>query len=157
MEAIKKKARKKKAATKKMHQLLHNISADPCTYTPSDKFVSSSLVGVEFELEGMNRFRVDDPEFAAYWKIVEDGSLRDGGKEFVLSRPFAGADLDKALSLFDKHVSKSGHDIKISDRTSVHVHIDVRDLTFAQLTIFETALFNMAGETRANNIFATSL
>lgn len=162
MEIAKKRVKKRKVI-KKMHQLL-GVSADPCTYSPSDKFVSSSLVGVEVELEGVANLRIEDPNFNAFWNTVDDGSLRGGGREYVLSRPFAGNDLERALSLFDEHVAKSGHDIQVSERTSIHVHIDIRDLTFEQLTryvsiysIFEEALFNLVGKTRSNNIFATSL
>lgn len=163
-EAKRKSTKKKKVvATKKIHELVGH-DPDPCTYQSSDKFISSSLVGVEIELEGMNGLRIDNRTFSSYWRETEDGSLRDGGREYVLSRPFAGKDLEKALSLFDKHVAKSGHKIRVSDRTSVHVHIDVRDLTYEQLTrlvciyaIFEDALFNLVGKERANNIFSTSL
>jgi len=147
----------------KMHQLLYEVSPDPCKYEESLKFVSTSLVGVEVELEGLPGFKVNDAEFESYWNMVDDGSLRNGGREFVLARPFAGADLEKALNLFDEHVAHSGRDIDISDRTSVHVHIDIRELTFHQLTkfvclytIFEGALFNMVGSGRTNNIFSTS-
>jgi len=159
----KKKASKKKKLEKKMHQLM-GVSADPCTYNPSEMFESNTLVGVEIELERVARINIHDVIFHEYWNTVEDGSLRDGGMEFVLSRPFAGYDLETALILFDKNVSKSGHGMRASSRTSVHVHIDIRDLTFAQLTrfvciysVFEDCLFNMVGKNRSGNIFSTSL
>lgn len=157
------KKRKVVATSKKIHELMHQ-TPDPCTYQSSEQFVSGSLVGVEIELENMNGFNVDSRTFHSFWRETEDGSLRGGGKEYVLSRPFAGKDLEKALNLFDKHVAKSGHRISVSERTSVHVHIDVRELTHQQVTrlvciyaIFEDALFNLVGKDRANNIFATSL
>lgn len=159
----KEKKKKSKNERKKIHTLV-GVSADPCTYISSDKFVSSSLVGVEVELEGVQDLLIEDSVFKSYWDTIEDGSLRDGGMEYVLSRPFAGIDLDKALSLFDEHVSKSGHNIKVNKRTSVHIHIDVRDLTYKEVTkfvclyiIFEDALFNVAGKDRKDNIFSTSL
>lgn len=160
---VKTPTRKKVVATKKVYEIMGH-EADPCSYEPSAKFVTSSLVGIEIELEGIGRVRVDSRTFNKYWKTVEDGSLRDGGVEFVLSRPFAGKDLERALYSFDRNIAKGQRGIKISPRTSVHVHIDVRDLTFVQLTrfisiyaIFEEALFNMVGQERKNNIFSTSL
>lgn len=151
------------ATTQKIHQLVH-VSPDPCSYEESEFFVDNTLIGVEVELERVNRLRIENPEFHEYWKTTDDGSLRDGGKEYVLSRPFTGADLEKALTLFDAEIAQSGHPIQISDRTSVHIHVDVRNLTYAQLTkfvciyaIFEEALFNFVGRKRKNNIFATSL
>ena len=161
MEAKTKRGTKKKTPLK-MHQLM-GVSPDPCTYTPSSLFASNSLVGVEIELERVRTLKIADNGFYEYWQIVEDGSLRDGGMEYVLSRPFSGKDLETALKLFDKNVAKSGKQIRAGRRTSVHVHIDIRDLTFDQLmkfvciySIFEESLFKLVGEERSNNIFATS-
>ena len=154
--------KKKVVATKKIHQIMGH-PPDPCSYEASDKFITASLVGVEIELEGIGRVRINDDIFNSHWNVIEDGSLRDGGVEFVLTRPFAGKDLENALNSFDKQIAKGKRGIKISERTSVHIHIDVRDLTYEQLTrfisiyaIFEEALFNFVGKNRKGNIFSTS-
>lgn len=163
MPIPKKRKGKLESKRKKIHELV-KVSPDPCNYKESDKLVCNSLVGIEIELEGVVGLRVKHDKFSSYWNVVDDGSLRDGGMEYVLARPFAGQDLIDALSIFDKGVSKSGHKIRVSERTSVHIHIDVRGLNYDQLmkfvclyTIFEGALFNIAGKERSNNIFSTSL
>lgn len=164
-EFIKPKRKKsiKKKEPSKISKLL-GISYDPCSYPQDNKLTSNTLVGVEVELEGVSEINLSDT-FRHYWNVVTDGSLRDGGLEFVFSRPFAGKDLLKALDIFDKEVSKSGISIKTTERTSVHVHIDVRDLSYPQLlrfvclyAVFEEALFlTSGGEDRKGGIFATSL
>ena len=155
---------KKEKEREVMHRIV-NVSHDPCKYSPNDKLLMNTLIGIEVELEGVNDLNINHNGFLNYWNVVEDGSLRDGGMEYVLTRPFAGDDLITALDIFDKTISKSGHDIRLSERTSVHIHIDVRDLTYAQLmrfvslyAVFEESLFKIAGgENRKNGIFATSL
>jgi len=149
---------------KRIHSLM-GVPADPCEYKESPKLISNTLIGIEVELENVRGLDFNNESFRKYWNIVEDGSLRDGGLEFVLSRPFAGSDLIKALKEFDKTISKYKDRIILSERTSVHVHIDVRSLDYSQLlkfvslyTIFEEPLFRLAGgEDRKNGIFATSL
>ena len=162
---IKPKRKNKKAKAESISiQRMMGVSADPCKYVPSDQLVTNTLVGIEIELEKVTSIDTNNNEFRKYWNVVEDGSLRDGGLEYVLTRPFAGEDLISALNIFDKVIAKSGKRIQLSSRTSIHVHIDVRELTYAQVmrfvslyAVFEDALFKVAGEERKNGIYATSL
>jgi len=149
---------------KQIHSLM-KLSPDPCTYASCSSFVDNTQVGVEIELEQVRGLNNVDTDFYNYWRLTEDGSLRDNGVEFVMTRPFAGKDLETALSIFNQYITNN-EEVKVacSERTSVHVHIDVRDLTIEQLIrffcvylIFESALFKVAGKERENNIFCTSM
>jgi len=163
-EFIKPKRKKKEAVVKKINNLM-GLPADPCKYQPHPSLVSNTLVGVEIELENVKGFDTENSQLRDYWNVVRDGSLRDNGLEFVLSRPFAGEDLISALNTFDNIISQNGKKLRTTDRTSVHIHIDVRDMTYAQLlrfislyTTFEEPLFKVADTgNRKSGIFSTSL
>ena len=136
---------------------------DNRTYMGSDTIVSDCLVGVEVEAE---RLFIDIPRdgmmFNKYWKIVKDGSLRNGGAEFVLSNPLSGKDLVDGVVSLEKDVKGKELNPKFPDSTSVHIHLDVRHFSQEELynliliyIIFERALFNYAGPDRKDNIFCT--
>lgn len=116
-------------------------------------------VGVEVELENiqyahatndkpeiidLERFHADRgirdklPGFKGLWKIVHDGSLRTG-EEFVFNGPLVGANITKALKVFQDFVdvySFNNKSIQVSKRCSVHVHLDVRDMNEEELVNF---------------------
>lgn len=139
--------------------------SDNRTYLKSPTIVSECLVGIEVEAEGLY---IDVPRqgsvpFNKYWSMVYDGSLRNGGCEFILQNPLTGKDLISALMSLERGLKEKGLAPQFSDNTSVHVHVDVRDLTLNELRnfilvyiIFERALFNYAGIDRKDNIFCTS-
>lgn len=89
--------------------------------------------------------------------VTTDGSLRNGGLEFI-TKPMTGSVLFYVLeNFFNK--AKPGEEC-YSDRTSIHVHTNVQDLTVDQLTsvlmlyqVFENQLFRFAGQDRDKNIF----
>lgn len=150
-------------------QLIHR-PAEVRTYMPSDKLVDQGLVGVEIELENMShafRHVLDDAgthRDLRYWLVKNDGSLKDRGAEFVFLSPLAGLDVVSAIEEFENYIISTDSKPKTSIRTSVHVHLDVRDFTKEQLlnlvllyTIFEKALFNYCGKDRINNIFCLSM
>ena len=139
-------------------------SSDPRSVVPSKKLVSDDLIGVEIELEwlhGLPMKGVRPSSYNKYWSIVKDGSLRgEGSAEFILSQPLAGRDLVRSLINFEKTVSDNDWEPDFSDRTSVHIHVDVRDMTKDEVrnfiilyTIFERVLFKYAGPDRNDNIF----
>lgn len=121
------------------------------------------LYGVELEIENCN----EDWNTAGF-KVVTDGSLRNGGLEFV-SSPMTYSNMAYALETFfnkNKPVEiKDDHhnttdDSNYSDRTSIHVHTNVNDLTLKQLMglcliyeVFEKLLFTYIGNDRDKNIF----
>lgn len=131
-------------------------SEDPRTYSKDcDLVLPSCLVGVEVELENAMDVRVPP-----LWTAVPDGSLRDHGIEFIFSNPLFGTDVEAALNNLHESCLPFKDSISLSYRTSVHVHVNVRDMDFSQLyhmtvlyTILERVLFKYAGEHRANNFY----
>lgn len=121
------------------------------------------LYGVELEIENCN-----EDWTTAGFKVVTDGSLRNNGFEFV-SSPMTYSNMAYALETFFNRnkpveIKDDHHDTtdasNYSDRTSIHVHTNVTDLTFKQLMglcliyeVFEKLLFTYIGNDRDKNIF----
>lgn len=110
------------------------------------------LFGIEVEVEGVH----DPVNTCDYWNTVADGSLRNGGIEFV-SHPLRGDQLEGALTSL-KHSLPPTH--KFSKRTSVHIHMNIRDLTVDEIVTLTTLyialeklLFRWVGHNRENNPF----
>lgn len=109
-------------------------------------------VGIEFEWERCRNVEVPG------WNVTRDGSLRNNGLEYVLAGAVGGAALVRRLMALS-HLMKEGNARReASWRTSVHVHVDVRDLDGEQLRrllaasiIFEDALFGLSGNRACNN------
>lgn len=123
-------------------------------YNASDALVlPRCYTGVEVELEGLNRYN----KKMDYWDITSDGSLRDNGLEFKFIEPLFGEDI--ILALKELQASVTPYNPRLSLRTSVHVHLDIRDLYCKDLfnltvlyLIFERALVKYH-EIREHNIF----
>jgi len=133
-------------------------------FKPEHKLIDNDThVGIEVEVERIAR-RGGFGEIAegvCVWNNVEDGSLRNDGREFV-SVPLKGEDISFALSLLNEHFTKDKTCIahEFTDRTSVHVHINVLDFTPEEYVNFiltyclvEPLLYGYAGGDRAKNIF----
>lgn len=121
---------------------------------------SSELIGIEVEVEnagaeaqrgGLNRA----------WMVKGDGSLRNEGYEFV-SRPIAANQAPDALEYLLK--SYLSDNCCFSPRTSVHIHLNVQDLTSAQVldylliyAIYERLLYKLVGRSRMKNIYCVPL
>lgn len=127
-----------------------------------------SLVGVEIELEGVSYTEAQDragPYVNCYWDWQSDGSLRGRNFEAVLNQPLCGAELQKAVYNLACYLNTYwGMCLDANYRTSMHVHLDVRDLTPEQLgkliliyTLFEKVLLHYLGEDRSNNNFCIPL
>lgn len=125
--------------------------------TPSPLLCSDSMVGIEHELEGArdSNFREEFTD----WDAIRDGSLRNGGIEYVLKRPLSGQELITAIRTIDTYVGAREH-IVSNERTSTHVHVDVRDMTAQQLlmffvvyTTYEQVLFSLCDDSRTENNF----
>ncbi|NIP41352.1 MAG: hypothetical protein GWO28_01230 [candidate division Zixibacteria bacterium] len=136
---------------------LFDKAPDVRSVESSELFKFDGLYGIEIELE---RMRNASELEMKYWRLVNDGSLRNHGIEFVLTQPLGGADIPRALSELEKAILKGRFDPSLTDRTSVHVHMDVRELSNTELskliilyTIFERVLFQYAGPHRWGNIF----
>lgn len=141
-------------------------------YKEDDSFVSNiDAVGVEVEVENVRYFTknnsdLDLPDIFSTWTPVEDGSLRNG-TEFIFKEPYKGATISHSLNLlndFFKKYTLNGKPAKVSERCSVHVHLDVRDFNDKELTnltfiymLFERVLFHHINPTRAKNNYCRPL
>lgn len=130
--------------------------------TPHPLLVTDDKVGVEIELEGFGRHRMNEVDDR--WKVVKDGSLRNNGREFVFAQPMYGVDVVECLENLPHVFAGLGIVPVVSDRCSVHVHLDVRDLEYSQLlTLIATYLlcepyfFAVGGEDRRDNIYSMPL
>ena len=129
--------------------------------------VPVGTIGLELEIEGRNLinnsgdlFDITGPTTAARWLAKSDGSLRNGGIEYVLSVPCAvdeTADLVKGLF---KKFKSAGSRIENSNRCSTHVHINVGEQRINVLTsililwaVFEEQLIKWHGINRTRNHF----
>jgi len=131
---------------------------DVRTYLPGQTIPNSCLVGVEIELE---QFR-GEGRGLTYWRMEHDGSLRDGGVEFVLQQPLTGHDLELALSEINQVINNSRFDS--NHRCSTHVHIDVRDLSLEHLrkivfiySMFERFVYDLVEESREHNFYCAPM
>lgn len=114
----------------------------------------AGLFGVEIELEG------DLHEYhSKFWETKKDGSLR-GGYEYVFTYPLVIEEAKAAIIMLQEHLVNTSKKINYSFRTSVHVHVNVLDLTRKQLNCFlylshmlEDALVNYSGASRVGNRF----
>jgi hypothetical protein len=128
---------------------------------PQDVF--NRHVGIEIEVEqcGDNRL----PAFA-HWMVERDGSLRgENAYEFKTTFPKTCHDAMLALDEFftmvrQRRGTKRPELFDFSERTSIHVHVDARDLTESQIKtavkmymIFERSFFDLVGRDRRHNIF----
>lgn len=114
------------------------------------------LIGIELEYEG-----VTDGGLAGaptLWSAVMDGSLRNNGIEYVLTEPLYGTGITDALSSMAEHVGSIRPDV--SNRCSVHVHVNVSDMDIDQLLtmvllylVFERTIIKYHGTVREDNIF----
>lgn len=136
---------------------------------------NDTFVGVEVELENLDHFGttwVSEMRSNGLWNVTKDGSLRNGGLEFIMSTgegyPLKGGDITRAMFQFKKVwklYTEAGNEAPIcSPRTSVHIHIDVRDLELSQLkklfllyAVFEETFFKWADFTRYDSNYCRSL
>jgi len=117
--------------------------------------VSDSFVGIEVEVEGI---RTRDSSFI-FWSGKEDGSLRNGGREYV-THPIPAIYAPEALEELQEFLTTRNPNHVFTNRTSIHIHLNVRDLSFKQLHAFslvyvlvEKAFYRFAGRDRYKNIF----
>jgi hypothetical protein len=135
----------------------HSLPEDLVRASPH--LISNTRVGIEVELEGFNS---DQPKVRG-WSTIPDGSLRDGGLEFVFNGPVGGVTAMSRLTALGEALEPYQDTIKCSERTSLHVHVDVRELELDQVWsmlvlygLVEPYLFTVCGEHRADNIYSLS-
>lgn len=114
-----------------------------------------TYIGLEIELEGVKHKYITTP---SPWRTEEDHSLKDNGFEFI-TKPIKVMYVETELYKLKEYLA----DYKISSRCSVHVHLNVRDLTFSELykllalyMVFERSLYRVSGD-RWNNNFCVPI
>lgn len=125
--------------------------------------ISGVRYGIEVEYEN-SRLSLQDLEgLHTKWIVVEDGSLRNNGRELVAKHPLTQTGLTKAGEEFVRHRDEVEGNMEFTCRCGLHVHINVRDMTLEQLRTFlyvyatiEPYLENEWNE-RAMNLFTPSL
>ena len=120
----------------------------------SDDYPEGCIDGEFIETEFFKK------EYGEYWRMVEDGSLRDFGVEWIFKKPLNVIQAKTAINLFTEATGS----IKFNQDapgTSVHVHLSVLDMTPIQLANFLTLLFmfenllvEYCGPKRKSNLFA---
>lgn len=137
---------------------------------------NDTFVGVEIELENLGNFYHSVYHEAlmnsGLWNVVSDGSLRNHGLEFIMSsagsQPLKGGDIIDALGLFNTQMSqyiKNGSEPpECTHRTSIHVHVDVRDMSMSELkrlvlfySIFEDTFFKWSLPERYHNNYCRAI
>lgn len=92
-----------------------------------------AYLGYEVELEGVH---LDVPHSDVYTDLVQcihDGSLRNGGAEFIFKQPLLWNSSTFLQALSDIGAFGEEYDACTSHRTSTHVHLNVSDLDPEQL------------------------
>lgn len=125
---------------------------------PFDWASTQGMVGIEIEVENIKK----GVHLEAYWDVKSDGSLRNHGMEFV-SVPLQIKQVQLALDhVYTQMNANNAPDF--SNRTSVHIHVNCRDLTQDQIfnfvllyAIFEKHFYQVAGTRRMNSIFCVPL
>lgn len=131
------------------------------TYKPSpDLELPSCCVGVEVEAERVPQQFLERPPaiIKNLWKPHIDDSLRNNGMEFSFIEPFFGQDVVTSVRAICEVAANNK--FASSQRTGIHVHLDVRDLNVEQgfrlLTLYaltERPLYNWIGDNREGNHF----
>lgn len=152
------------------------MAPDTRKWKPSPRIADNdTFVGVEIELENLGHFGSTwSQEMCSngLWNVTKDGSLRNHGLEFIMSagdgQPLKGGDITRAMFRFKKVFllyEEAGNEPPIcSPRTSVHIHIDVRDLEVQQLkklfllyAVFEETFFKWSDLSRYESNYCRSL
>lgn len=143
--------------------------AYPSTSGLLDKDVLGRHIGIEIEVEECGMAQLLGGPGMGKWIIERDPSLRgEDAHEFKTSFPCTCAEGIDALAAWFGMVAKARKDgagiFSFSERTSIHIHVDIRDLTLSQIKaavklymIFEKSFFDFVGRHRFHNIFCVPL
>lgn len=118
-------------------------------------------VGLEFEFEDPHgslwAVWFDRAGLDKYWRTVGDGSLRDNGVEIILREPLMGEQLSEAI----RQMTTTNCPLVQTYRTSIHVHIDARDMDVEQLktaallyAMVEAGMFAYVGQNRDSSNYS---
>jgi hypothetical protein len=138
-------------------------------YKESSLLIDNNIgIGVEIELENIVYFSHTPgyPGIFNLWQAVEDGSLRSG-TEFIFDGPLKGINITDALDVMGDFLGaylRDGKPPKVTDRCSVHIHLDVSDMDKDQLNnlvaiyyLVERVLFQYVDPIRSKNNYCRPL
>lgn len=126
-------------------------------YRGANKYPPNTI-GVEIEVEGTNIPKA----IFQNWILHDDGSLRGtDNAEYVLREPMSRGKVEAALDYLEGQFRDAGTRLdRDSDRTSVHIHLNVQDRTWAEImtfwtlwTIVEDLSYELCGPERRGNLF----
>ena len=116
----------------------------------------NSLIGIEIEVEN-----VKTPKGGILWYFKNDNSLRNHGIEYI-SVPLPPNQIEIALYYLYNYILPKNVDF--SPRTSIHIHLNIRDMTPDQLKSLvitymavEKLLFEFDNTGRYKSIFCVPL
>lgn len=116
----------------------------------------SGRFGVEIELEGDNL----GAAHVENWLPKHDGSLREGGMEFILAQPMNIPALSKATHELAAALRHKDIVVRLSPRASTHIHLNVQKETLRTIlyyvgvfSIIEPVMCKLAGAMRDGNLF----
>lgn len=134
-----------------------------------DKKPVKGDVGIEIECEGnkfpKHAYKGYDPQDAhlipSIWGYHRDGSLRGSDNaEYVLKRPIDFNEVADALTSLWSMFEDYGTVLDVSNRTSVHIHLNVQRWHLPRLCTFMAMYFSLeeiltqwCGEHRVGNLF----
>ena len=121
-------------------------------------------VGLELELEGrlyqgrdLNKVK---SKSGVFWTVHNDGSLRNGGLEYVLSSPCFIDEVPELTEGLFSVLAANNCDIQNSNRTSTHVHVNISGLKASEITgmialwgVVEPLVIEWCGPLRKSNHF----
>jgi len=116
------------------------------------------LCGCEFEIEDIKTI---PPVLHNYFNIVDDHSLRNNGREFITPP----SSYDDTVGLFKQlHGNLKVGVEPFSERTSIHVHVNVSNLSQKETkqliltyALLEPLFFAFVGNSRQENIYCVPL
>ncbi|QDP53359.1 MAG: hypothetical protein Unbinned6805contig1000_21 [Prokaryotic dsDNA virus sp.] len=115
------------------------------------------MFGIEIEVEGR---RLPEVVYGNWEVDMNEGSLRDGGLEYITRTPSNLPAIMEDVAALKKQFLDNSSSPNFSPRTSVHAHVNVTDLTFNQLCNFifisfllEGNLSHFCGKVRRGNQF----
>lgn len=132
------------------------------------RLITNDFIGIEIELERARTLarHLGNSNPGNFWEIKTDGSLRNNGYEFVFNGPKNGQTAENGLNHYSAVLATlAGANRPLASvRSSIHVHVDVRDLTKQQLlrmlllySIFEIVLFKSYARERLASHFCIPL
>lgn len=121
----------------------------------------ATAIGIEFEVEGGDRYQTAGRPPIARFDIKHDGSLRGVAFEFV-SSVMSRAVAETAVPAFCAVARE--YQFTYSTRTSTHIHVNVRDITCEAVALMvvaaaalECSLYRMCDVSRRINQFCVPL